>query len=426
MILGRWSVCLLLPLVVLLERFAYYSTRSVLFVEFASVTNHEEAFARLTTISWLLLSTPPLGGLLALALKPRWTLVAGLAVAAAGYAALAAAGAQSMAAFGVLAVGLGLVRPALYATAALALRDPLESGRGALLIGAYLATNAGAFAGQLVGSALQGRSYGQGDTFTFLSGIGAAGLVVATLLAFAIAIAPRLDPVREPADPPFTGRGELGAVLVMVLALPLSVLMESSAVLQYDLFYRLPEPAPAWLNYVNPSVVIAVGTLLLAVLGAAAYVGKRIRSLYLAGAGVMLAALAAVPLLALASGEPGMAKAGSLASITLMAAAEVLCFPFVLSRIAAGPHPRTATLVVGFWLFLLAGFPQAIRFVQERLLEGGQETGPVAGILTVTTAVLALVTGAGVIAVQYFAGSRIWPDAEETAPRGDAELAPQT
>ena len=206
--LARWSAFLLLPVVLLLERFAYYGMRSVLYTDLMGAGAMDAAAmgTHVRYITWMIALSPPLGGLLAFVLLPRWTLVAGLAVTAAGYALVAMLGSASLAAFSVLAIGLGLVRPAIFATAALAVRDPDESARAALFVGMYLAVNAGSFAGSIVSGALP--QTGEVGPFVIITIAGAVFVALALLLAAGVALAPRYGDVADPPDPPLTGEAK--------------------------------------------------------------------------------------------------------------------------------------------------------------------------------------------------------------------------
>lgn len=405
--LRRWSAFLLLPALVLLERFAYYGMRATLFQDLlaAGDLGTEAVRLRVQYITWITLATPLLGGLVAIALKPRWTLVAGAVIAAAGYALLAALGSGSFGAFVVLAIGLGLFRPAVWATAALAVQDPEESARGALFVAIYAATNVAGFVAPLLASSIP--PDGEVRPFAILVGASAVLLVLATLLAAAVALAPRIGEEREPPDPPFTGRGEIGAVVIMALMIPSAMAMMLADDLQFSAFAS--SEWAQWIFYVNPLAVLAVTVIVAGGLGAMAYAGRRIPALYIVGGGMVVAAIGSAPLLALA-GPPEAAQAGAFASVALIAIAEALIYPLALGRMTGGTHSRSAALVVAAWLLISAGISQILVLVSRELNEqvGSDTASIVSGSMLAVAAVASIATAAGAIALQRFRAEKLW------------------
>lgn len=403
--LGRWSALLLLPLVLLLERFSYYGMRSLLWESLGTSGELDTVTIRshVTFITWVVTVTPPLGGLVAIALKPRWTVVAGLAITIAGYALLAALGAQSVGAFSVVAVGTGLVRPAIFAAAALAVLDPEESARGAVFVALYAALNIGSLGGAALGGVLP--SSGSVQPFEIFTIGSAVLLMLALALAVGVAAAPRFGEVREPADPPFTGRGEIASVLVIALAIPAMAAMTLAEGLQYEPFFQSGNYS-TWIYYINPVAVLAIAVLLLGALGAAAYAGIRIPALYIAAGGMLVVALGCAPLVALAS-QNEIAQAGSYLSIVLLACGEALFYPLVMSRVAAGPHPRSATLMLSIWLVFSGVLSQLVSAGSQKLTDmfGKGATG---GFL-VAAAFLTLLAVPAAILVQKFGAPKLWP-----------------
>lgn len=400
--LGRWTAFLLLPLLLLLERFAYYGMRSTLFRDMLASgdVGTEAARSHVLHVTWLMMATPLLGGLIAIALKPRWTLVAGAAIATIGYGVLAAAGASSFVAFIPLAIGLGLFRPAVFAAAAVSARDPGESARGALFVAMYAATNVAGFAAPLISDSMP--HGGEIRPFEILTMAGVALLALATLLAAAVALAPRFDEEREPPDAPFTGRAEIGAVIVIALLLPATLAMPLADELQYVPFSG--SQWAQWIYYLNPIAVLSIAVIAGGALAAAAYVGKRIPALYLVAAGMVVIALGCAPLIALA-GSADAAKAGAVASVVFIAFGEALVNPLALSRIAGGTHPRVTTLAVAVWLMIAVGIGQLLSLM-TRLADS--DTTVLTGTLLASTAFATLLAAVGVILLQRFGGAKLW------------------
>lgn len=415
--LGRWTAFLLLPLLLLLERFAYYGMRASFFQELLASGELEGEAARthILRVTWLTMVTPLLGGLVAIALKPRWTLVAGAAITAVGYGVLVAAGAGSFAAFLPLAIGLGLFRPAVFATAAISARDPEESARGALFVTMYAATNLAGFAAPLIATSMP--RDGEVRPFAIFTMAGAALLALAMLLAAAVAFAPRLGDEREPADPPFRGRAEIGAVVVMALLLPATLAMPLADGLQFEPFAS--SQWGSWLFYMNPVSVLAVAVLAAGGLAAAAYIGRRVPALYLAGAGMVLVTLGCLPLLALA-GPTDAAKAGALASVVLVAFGEALVNPLALSRLAGGTHPRATTLAVALWLVMAVGVSQILTLMSRTAPEqiGSDASNVFTGTLLAIAAVGTLFASVGVILLQRFGAAKLWTTPPPAADGG--------
>lgn len=426
--IGRWSAFVLIPIILILERFSYYGLRSVVFQDMSAEGHDPETIrTRVQTVTWLVTATPLLGGLIAIATKPRWTMVAGLVIAAMGYALLLALGSASLAGFVVLAVGLGLFRPAVYATMAMAARDPEESLRNGLFLLLYAATNVGGLAGPLLGSTIMGgyRPWEAGGTalrpFTFFSSAGALMLTLSAMLALAVAIAPRFGEEREPPDPPLSGRGEGAAFLVMFLALPALLVMTTADQLQFEpLYHSGTYSSMAWVFYVNPAVVTGVAIPMSIALGAAALLRKRIPALPLVAFGFLTLAIGCLPLLA-TSGPDDRAAAAALLSMVILAIGEAFAFPLAVSRMTGAAHPRTASLVVSIWLVVSGG---ATVFLTWGLRTAESDGLRAAGIAVAIGASFAFLFSIAAVLVHLFLGAKLWGSAAP-AP-GDAADDPPT
>src|SRR5205085_6641217 len=138
-----------------------------------------------------------------------------------------------------------------------------------VFVAMYAATNLAGFAGPWLGG-LMPRS-GDLGPLGILSIASAILLTLAALLAAGVAIAPRLGEVPEPRDPPFTGRPEMGAGLLMIVALPATLVLTGGESLQYQAFFRSGDYATTWMFYVNPAAIVAASVLLCAAFIGAAF-----------------------------------------------------------------------------------------------------------------------------------------------------------
>lgn len=411
---SRLSIFVLLPVVVVIERFTYYAMRNAIWSSaLAQGLDSEEIRTLVGRLTLMLVFFPLLGGLLALAILPRWTLVIGACVTAAGYAILGALGEPSTSAFLVLAIGLGLLRPAAYAAAATTVRDPEESLRNALFLGLYCAVNVGSLLSGLVVELLQsGSEETRAGTLSLVSWIAAALLVLAVPLSAAIALAPRFD--REPAVPAprFTGRGEIGAVLVILVLASGWLAIDVAAPFQYR---HLPYDLRV-AYYLNPVLVIAVSVLGIIGFSAAVFARRRIPALYVIPAGALLVALSVLPLVPIGFGADGeAATALAVVSVALASLGEPLFFGLVLSR-AAAIHPRTSALAVAIWL-LGIGVVSQLWSKLDPLLE---RSSPMTALAVLLAAALGTVIGAiALVALQRFGARHLWP-ADAPAAEEDA------
>ena len=436
----RLSAFVLIPIIVLLERFAYYAMRSVMYGELTASGRWSgmEVSDRIRWLTWLAFATPLFGGLLAIALKPRWTAAIGAFIAAAGYAVLAIAPLDAFVpGFIVLAFGLGLLRPALYAAAGSALRDPDESSRAALFVGIYGAVNLGALLAAPAAALTSNprRLYDATEILytaphlATLAGVGAVLLGVCAVLTVVLALAPRLLGDGGPVDPPFGFKGEVAAFFTCLLLVPGYLLLDASANLQYP---HLPPDQQPWVFQTNPVVVMGTAVLACLAFAGLAFANKRLPSLYFAAAGLFILVLSAVPLFGVTQPAAGgwtlypplsvpSEDAASrslllvLISFAIGAFGETLLFGLAWSRITASPHPRAATLLTGITMALAGGFGSLLNAIQPTLVRSFGESFALAILLV--TMLMAALAAALMVVLQYFGSRRLWNE----RPAAEAE-----
>ena len=194
----------------------------------------------------------------------------------------------------------------------------------------------------------------------------------------------------------------------MALAVPAILAMALAAEMQFEPFFRSgTSDSIRWVFYTNPAVVVAISTLVFGGLAAAAYAGRRIPALYIGAAGMVVVVLGSVPLAALAAGDEA-ARAGAFASLVLIAIGEALFDPLVLSRLAAGTHPRTAALVVSIWLVLAGVLSQVVSLASNWTSE--LSGSALSGVFLAAAAVTTLLVAGGMIFLQRFGAPRLWAD----------------
>ena len=329
-----------------LERFAYYGMRSILLTHMIETQRVDQTSALLTyrIFSWMMMLTPLLGGLVCVALPPRFSVLLGALGATLGYALLAIAPPVFViGALGALALGLGLFRPAVIVAAgeAFGLDATRRTTTFALL---YASINAGAVVAPFAAGAARKALGGAAA----LGGSAAVMVMVAVLAAVAAALPTLLPPDDEPAARPDADRFEMPALLaslgLLFAALPTHAVSTLAGDWQYssDGFARS-------LSWANPLVVIGVCVLLAAGVMAAGFARIRIFLAIPIALGLLLTALSAAPVILL---PPTTAPA--VASAIVGGVGEALIAVFLLSRLSAGVHPRAQTSVVA--LYLIATF----------------------------------------------------------------------
>lgn len=386
------AACLLLPLVYGLERVAYYGMRSVLFIDATQrrgldAVEVSEIMRRFTYGTY---AFAILGGLIAIAIGPRFTFALGAMIACAGFAVLPSDSVTLGVALLPIAIGTGILKPCIWAAAADAFPDPQESGRNALVVGLYVVINVAAFAGSS-SAPKYGEQIGNFDGVFMAAAL-------ATALAGALALGLGLIHVlvgrgapRE--EVPLRWQPLAGGALLLAVSLPYYLAMDLATNHAYTAGSREAAQLFVW----NPAIVAATGIPLMLAMAALALMGKRAPTLILAGAGIALVALGAIPLIA----APG-AGAALLAGIVVMGIGETFVGPLLGSRLAGGVHRRLSTLLAAFFLLGVA--------VTNAISSGiGEASADALQVFAGAAAVLALVTGM-LLAALHFARRFLWPD----------------
>lgn len=332
-----------LPLLLGLDRLAYYSTRSVLALYMMSGLAIEPSAARAdyAQFTGLMMLTPIIGGLLAIGIGPRITLLGGALCAAFGYMTIPLVPAAALPIpLVLLAIGLGMVRPSVFAIVGSELGGRHEPWRNALSALLYLAVNLGAALAPL-GAGRIAAKLGFASVFYLSGGL---TLLVAVLAAGTAAVQ-RFGP--PPDEAPRARGAELGILALLIVA---GSYLSGLGVVSDVQFGALDAPGasgpPGLLVSLNP-IVVSVATVVLAIVLVVLAVNKvRAPTLPIIGAGMIVFALGVAPLLFSGGGSRG----GVVASIMLTALGEALVGPLLLSRVSADTHPRFATLVVALWM----------------------------------------------------------------------------
>lgn len=402
--LRRILTFLALPLVIGLDRLAYYGARSVLVLymtrpaaEGGLGLESREAMVDYGVFTALVLFSPILGGLLAIGIGPRLTLVVGAALSALGYVILGVAPAQAMVVpFVMLAIGQGLVRPSLFAIVGGELGRRYESWRNALCAVLYVAINVGAMLAP-VASTLMSRS-GFAPVFFTSAGLMALAAVVATGLA----VVQRFGPPPDEA-PPWRG-AEIGILMLLLMAMPYLSGLEAVSTAQYSVLERSAGGSlDLSLMTLNPTIVTLASLMFALVLVVFALSKVRAPTIPVLGVGLIVFAVGVAPLLF----ADGM-RSAVVASIAVTALGEALVGPLLISRASADTNPRFATLVVAGWLVFAGLFARS----PDRVSPGNRVFVHVTLIVTVLGC---LAIGAVLVALYKRIERQLFP--EETTLR---------
>lgn len=339
----RWTGYLLLPIAFLLERSAWFAVRSILWEHIAGPGAEfaDRASAVVRTTSWLVVLSPIAGAAVGYALGARRTLLIGMLSLCAGYLLLVE-GSLAWPAAVIVALGLGLVRPAFLAVAGLVSPDPAETPRTTFFLFLYVMTTLAA----LLGPSFAGAFPAQ-DLFWVI--VGAVALTVIATVAISIhAGVASIQRAQLPQPPrrahPFAG----AAVLLAMLFLAITVLRLGTALQAQSSVASQVQP------YVHPVTVIVVIFLLGLVWIGISIGNTRIRASSPATVGLIVLAFAPV-LIGLSLADPGWRYRDVLQLVFLvggvaLAAGEALVMPFLLSRISAGAPPKWSVAVAAAWL----------------------------------------------------------------------------
>ena len=340
-----------LPILMMLERFAWYGTRSIQYIHLTDLGWSSAQMGEMYAVqSFILPGATLLSGLVALAVGPLPLIALGLLLAAAGYAMVPMFGADSVQLpIYLSAVGTSLFRPAVWAALLIPLARPRESGRiGACLL-LYAAANVAGVAAPAASTRVL-NTFGSGAAYGTAAGVAFLGLLVA--LAFTGGwLGTREEERAMPPSP--SGRFELPVVLGaaglgLLLFIPWTGLFTG-----YDAVWASIWELPFVQGYesiwmaVNPGVVVFVGLLLASIFLVLALLQKGFPALVLAGAGMILVS-AGVILIAI--GPVRETAWGFGVGFVLLSIGEVMAAPALISRIGGDVHWRLTTLFVALWL----------------------------------------------------------------------------
>lgn len=346
-------VVIALPLVMLLERMAWYGTRSVTFLHLDAsgwtTTDIGQFYGIQTGVT---AAVTVLSGVVAIAVGPLPLIAVGLFCAAAGYAMVPMfPGAEIQVPLYLSVVGTALFRPAIWAAVLIPLARPRESGRIGACVLLYGVSN---LAGLLapVGGTWLFNSFGSWWAF-----YGASVSALLALLVTGALIAGWLSTREEErAAPPTPSRQlELPIVLLVaglgfVLCLPWVGLMGGFQTV-YQVMWELPFVANGgyekfWMS-ANPAFVTFAAALLASIFLLLRLLDKTVPALLVAGPGMVLLAAGLI----LAGIEPiRMTPWGFGAALALISFGEILAAPALISRIGGDVHWRLTTLFVAMWL----------------------------------------------------------------------------
>lgn len=337
-------------LCVLLWYLAYYGSRgpwifhmSTSLAEGGMGYTWDEARDVFDTLDWVLCVTPLLGALLCVAVGPRIGAPLGALVTFSGMLALLLSPPRTaLPALSVLALGKGILWAGLVAAVVQLFRYPLENARNAIVLGFYVAMNAGILLGNSATRALL-------DIDITARALIVAWAVLMVLALVTLAVVGWLARPPGPADagpriPP--GKVLLGAAILVVLILPHAGMFTLGIRTHVDILQGALDP-PTWdtVRNLNPLTVILAGTVFCG--GLLAISGRRpLPAAILLGIGMLGYALLLAPM---AVPERLGDAAGAFALFDFMgcAALEPLLGGLIFARVAGDLGPRSAALAVG-------------------------------------------------------------------------------
>jgi len=359
--LNVWRVVVvlaLLPVLLGMDRWAYWLSRSVMWLHLRGLGATPSDTASLMTGQALANTVlVVLGGAVALGTGPVAPLVVGLVLSAAGYGILAASSSVSLVwvGVGVLALGQGLAKPAFFALAAAELGHPREQLRALAFVLLYAVLNASALTSGTTAGFLSGR-LGAG---AFAASAGVTALAVFLALGLAVAWLVTRRPEAAAAEPLRTGRVLMGAAGLIALAAPYVALLTAVSSVAFD---ATSPSAHAWITVVNPLLVILTSLFVMLVLVVLHLRDVSLPALFVVAAGMCLAALSTAPVMIARTSVVGAA-----ASEGLLGIAEVLVGPFAMARVVGDVPRRFQALVMSGWFVVSGGVPLAVSFVTKAL-----------------------------------------------------------
>jgi dipeptide/tripeptide permease len=177
-------VVVALPLLLMLERLAWYGTRSVQYLHLNEIGWDSSEIGTIFGVQAVLMAVVTVvSGLLALAVGPVPLISLGLLLACAGYAMVPMFGPESVQVPIYLSmVGTAIFRPAIWAALLIPLARPRESARIGACILLYVASNLGAVPAAPGASWLMDQ-FGGGAVYTAAAGIAGLGLLLSLAVA---------------------------------------------------------------------------------------------------------------------------------------------------------------------------------------------------------------------------------------------------
>ena len=344
-------VVVALPLLLLLERLAWYGTRSVQFLHLDQLGWTPTDIGQLVSIQTVVLAVVTvLSGVLALGVGPLPLISLGLLLAGAGYAMVPMFDPGSVEVpLYLVVVGTALFRPAVWAAVLIPLCRPRETGRIGACILLYGASNAAALAAS-PGAAWLRSHFGSETVYTGASAV--VGLAFLGSLALAAGwLATRGEEAKAAPGPSRTFDVPLllaAAALGVLLFIPWAGLMSGFQAI-YTVLWDLPFVAgneTIWTS-LNPAIVIFLALLFSSILLVLVLFEKTVPALLLVGAGLFLIATG---LIALAIEPVRMTAWGFGLGLALVSVGEITAAPALLSRIGGDVHWRLTTLFVALWL----------------------------------------------------------------------------
>lgn len=345
------ALTLCVPLMILLDRFAWYGSRSVApqYMESELGFPITEVYNWYGGVTTAMAVVPILGALTAIATGPYVPMVIGTALLFIGHLTLLFCPQDLiLVPIGLIVAGAGFFKPTVWAAAANALPNPFTNWRHALFVAIYVAVNLGALLAS-TGATWVSDAFGPAAALSMfvvpygLVALLAVGLTAIHFYSLDRPVIPRSIRITAPVA---------GAGLALV-AIP----MWGAVELPWNgMWSRFDEAGMSdwfsWSYTINPAVITATGLLVIAF-----YAGAHLARLWvptIAIAGFGLALMTGSSLLMMIPFEQLGPEALLIGVFTLMAVAafgELLAGPLLMSRVVGDTHFRLTTLMMAWWSF---------------------------------------------------------------------------
>ncbi len=385
------ALFLLLPATFALDRVAYYGMRSVLSLHLLRGLGASTAdIGTLMSASFIAGAfTVFLGGLACLVLRPSIVMAAGAAIGVIAYGVLSLSSSVPVvwAAVLLLALGQGLLKPAVFAVAIVELPWPKEHLRSALVVLLYATTNAGALSGSS-GSSFVATHSGEAVSFALSSGLA----LVSVVLALGVVAVDFVTRRPQPEPGPRPGAAVAGAGVLLFATLPYYAAMSLAGAYQFEVLRASGVATASYASVfsLNPLTVMLVSAPLFIGLIIVHLTKVRVSSLFGVGAGLTLFALAMTPLLLSSGPSNALLLVGS-ASVG-MAVGEALVGPLMISRALGDIPPR----FIGLAAAVVFAVSYGVGTLVDMLATAWSKGLPV---LVALSAVACLITGLAVLAL---------------------------